>query len=187
MIPIKRALQSKPIIAAFIGLLAHGCIQHEGKQVKSPNAGYSRAEMEKNIYTSGDSMLAVFKRKDWLGFVKYMHPNLTKRMEGDTAFAAFVALQMKKIPRNAIKDVRLGRILQVVKTPHDEQCVVEQQMTMEVDGVEFDKTTYLVGESRDGGNAWTFFDASTKTALTAKEIKPDLSDELKIPNSKGLQ
>lgn len=141
----------------------------------------ARDRIAKNIYRSGDSMLAAFRRKDWTTFVLYNHPNMVKRMGGIPAFASFINLQMKQVPENAIKSIALGKILQIVKTVDDVQCVVEQNMKMEVEGVGFDKTTYLVGESVDDGEHWTFFDASTKTPLLPKDIKPNLSNQIKVP------
>jgi hypothetical protein len=140
---------------------------------------------EENIYRCGDSMLAAFKRKDWVTFVKYNHPNMTSRMGGPEAFASFISVQMKQIPDSTIQSITIGKILQVVKTAKDEQCVVEQNMKMEQHGTTLDKTTYLVGESLDNGETWTFFDASTKTGLLPKDIKPDISNELQIPATKN--
>jgi hypothetical protein len=153
-------------------------------QVDTSNAQQTRAianNTERNIYRSGDSMLAAFRRKDWITFVRYNHPNMLQRMGGEKAFASFVSLQMKQLPDSAVKTVSLGKILQVVNTQNDKQCVVEQNMEISVEGRNFTKKTYLVGQSLNGGNSWTFFDASTKTLLAPKEIKPDLSSELKIP------
>ena len=143
--------------------------------------GEASNETERNIYRCGDSMLAAFNRKDWMTFVKYNHPNMTKRMGGNTSFASFISKQMDQIPDTVIKSVEMGKILQVVKTPKDEQCVVEQIIKMNLDGKTIDKKTYLIGESLDEGNNWTFFDASTKTGLTPQDIKPDVSKALKVP------
>jgi hypothetical protein len=137
--------------------------------------------IENNIYRCGDSMLAAFKRKDWITFVKYNHPNMTKRMGGAPAFAAFIKRQMDQIRDTVMSNIDLGNILQVVKTPKDEQCVVEQIIKMNLDGKTIDKKTYLVGESLDQGYTWTFFDATTQTGLTPRDIKPDVSAALKIP------
>jgi hypothetical protein len=144
-------------------------------------------ETEQNIYRSGDSMLAAFKKKDWVTFVRYNHPAMTKIMGGQQAFASFIAQQMKQIPDTAIKKIELGKVLQVVKTPKDQQCVVEQNMQIVMEGVDLSRTTYLVGESLDNGKTWTFLDASTKSGVTPKQLKPDLSDELKIPASANKQ
>lgn len=147
----------------------------------SCNRRESENEIEQNIYRSGDSMMAAFKRRDFKTFVKYNHPNMTKMMGGPEAFAAFIEQQMKQLPDTAIKNIEFGKILKVVKTPKDYQCLVEQNLKMEVEGVTLDRTTYLIGESLDKGKTWTFLDASTKSVINPKNIKPDISPELKIP------
>jgi len=129
-------------------------------------------------------MLAAFKRKDWVNFVKYNHPAMVKRMGGAEAFASFINQQMRQIPDSAIQSIALGKILQIVKTPHDQQCIVEQNMKMMMEGVDLSRTTYLIGESLDNGVTWTFLDATANSGLPPKAIKPDLSDELKIPVTK---
>lgn len=173
------------ILAGCIALLLiTACKEQKNEAAKTADVRAVANETEKNIYRAGDSMLAAFKRKDWISFVRYNHPNMTKRMGGAEAFASFINLQMKQVPATAIKSVSLGKILQVVTTPKDVQCVVEQNMQMELDGVSRSKTTYLIGESLDNGRSWTFFDGSTKTMLFPKDIKPDISDELIIPGVK---
>jgi hypothetical protein len=167
----------KILVGLFVLLLLSACKEHENK-IENRRA---KTKIAQQIYRSGDSMLAAFQRKDWVTFVQFNHPNMVKRMGGTEAFASFVNLQMKQIPDNAIKSISLGKILQIVKTAKDLQCVVEQITKMELQGVSLDKTTYLIGESVDNGDHWTFFDASTKTALQPKDIKPDLSNQLKIP------
>lgn len=176
----------KIIIRAITAvLLFTGCKEHHDDFNGYENERAARNETEKNIYRSGDSMLAAFKRRDWKTFVRYNHPNMTKKMGGAEAFASFIDIQMKQTPPGSIKNIRLGKILQVVDTPKDEQCVVEQNLIMELDGSSIYKTTYLIGESTDSGKTWTFFDASTKAGVLPKDIKPDLSDDLKIPASKN--
>lgn len=171
--------------AIIVLLMLTACKEQRNDTVKTADDRATANETGKNIYKSGDSMLAAFKRKDWISFVRYNNPNMTKRMGGAEAFASFINMQMKQIPDSSIKSISLGKILQVVKTPKDEQCVVEQNMKMEQKGITLDKTTYLIGESLDNGNTWTFFDASTKTGLLPKDIKPDISDKLKIPATKN--
>lgn len=164
-------------VGLIVLLLFSACNEHKDK-IENPRP---TTKIEQDIYRSGDSMLAAFQRKDWATFVRYNHPNMVKRMGGTEAFASFINLQMKQIPDNAIKSISLGKILQIVKTAKDLQCVVEQNTKMELQGVPVDKTTYLIGKSVDNGDQWTFFDASTKTALLPKDIKADLSNQLRIP------
>jgi hypothetical protein len=53
---------------------------------------------------------------------------------------------------------------------------------MQMNGTRLIKTTYLVGESLDSGKTWTFLDAST--GMAPKDLKKDISPELKIPEKK---
>ncbi len=166
-------------------LTAVACHQKSKEAGTAPGTREAANETEQNIYRCGDSMLAAFKRKDWVSFVKYNHPNMTKRMGGTEAYASFINMQMKQIPDSTIQYIRLGKILQIVKTPKDEQCVVEQNMQMHIQRTTIDKTTYLIGESLDNGKNWTFLDASANSALPVNEIKPDISKDLKIPEKKN--
>ena len=141
-------------------------------------------EIEVNIYRSSDSMMQAFKNKDWATFAQYNHPAMLKMMGGEEAFEKLLASQMKEIPDTAIKSIVVGKILQVVKTAQDHQCVIEQNMVMEIEKMRITSTTYLVGESLNGGKSWTFFDASGEGIIKPTDIKPNLSPEIKVPKKK---
>jgi len=174
-------LKHKPM-RIFIALLLIANTILSCKQNSTNSTRTAANETEENIYRSADSMMAAFKRRDWVAFTKYNHPTMEKMMGGPQAFAAFIGEQMKQIPDTAIKSLEPGKILQVIKTDKDQQCVVEQNMEMHLNGTKISNTTYLVGESLDGGKSWTFFDAST--GRSPKDIKADISPELKIPEKK---
>ncbi|HEX8331513.1 MAG TPA: hypothetical protein VF622_02755 [Segetibacter sp.] len=141
-------------------------------------------ETEENIYRSADSMMSAFKNKDWATFANYSHPAMIKMMGGQEAFVKLITDQMQQIPDTAIKSIGVGKIMQVVKTDQDQQCVVEQNMLMELQGMRITSTTYLVGESLNGGKSWTFFDASNGGVVKPKDLKPNLSPEIKVPEKK---
>jgi hypothetical protein len=141
-------------------------------------------ETEENIYRSADSMLAAFKGKDWTTFAQYSHPAMIKMLGGQDAFVKLITAQMQQIPDTAVKSIGITKILQVVKTDQDQQCVVEQNMLMELSGMRITSTTYLVGESLNGGKSWTFFDASNGSVVKPKDLKPNLSPEIKVPEKK---
>lgn len=172
-------------VSFLIFVLCISCRQGDKNSVStSSRAKDTLSVVEKNIYRCGDSMLSAFKRKDYAGFIKYQQPNMVERMGGPEAFESFVNLQMKQVPENVLQDIKLGKILQLVKTNTDQQCVVEQLLRVELDSLQIDRTNYLVGESLDGGINWTFFDPSAKSGLLPKDIKPDISEDLRIPASK---
>lgn len=164
-------VMNKLFTGIIILILITGCKESNVSEgAESSKTRLAADETEGNIYQAGDSMLSAFRRKDWITFVRYNHPNMTKRMGGSEAFASFINVQMNLIPDSAIESISLGKILQVVKTSGDMQCLVEQNLKLQLYGKTMIKTTYLIGESLDNGKNWTFFDASTKTALSLKDI-----------------
>ena len=166
------------LIFAF-ALTAMIACKEEAKDSRNP-----ANETEVNIYRSADSMMSAFKRKDYTSFAKYNHPTMVKMKGGEESFVNLLTKQMQMIPDTAIKNMRVGKILQVVKTADDLQCVVEQNMVMEMESIRVTSTTYLVGESLNGGKNWTFFDGANTGAVKPTDIKPNLSPELKIPEKK---
>ncbi len=154
------------------------------KKVSGHDSRAPKNEIEKNIYRSADEMINAFKTRDWKTFAKYNHPAMLKMMGGKETFESMMTEQMKQIPDSSIKKLGINRILQVVTTPADMQCVVEQNMTMQLQGMEVSALTYLVGESLDAGKTWSFFDASNGGTISPKSIKPNISAEITIPQKK---
>jgi hypothetical protein len=171
-------------IISFIltGLVITSCNNSNSKTGNEKNTHIAHNQTEENIYRSADSMMAAFKRKDWATFAKYNHPAMAKMMGGPEAFASFINMQMQQVSDTVIKSMQPGKILQVVETDKDRQCVVEENTEMQINGMRILKTTYLIGESLDNGNTWTFLDASTGIAPAA--IKKDISPKLNIPQKK---
>jgi hypothetical protein len=91
---------------------------------------------------------------------------------------------MNGISDSIIKSAQVNRIVQVEKVDNELQCVVEQKLVMEMAGNRITSTTYLVGESLNGGKSWTFFDASNEGRIRPLDIKPNLSPKFTIPQKK---
>ena len=92
----------------------------------------------------------------------------------------YIGQMFMQMPDSAWKKYEPGNILQVVKTAGDLQAVIEFNSVSEWQGNRVTTTSYMVGESWDGGLFWTFFDSQNDVAI-AKIIKPDLSEQLIIP------
>jgi len=164
------------LLLLFAAAILVSCKQNQANKHHPAN------ETEANIYKAADSMMAAFKRRDWMTYAKYNHPSMQKMFGGQQGLASFVNEQMKQVPDTTIKNIEAGKILQVVKTDKDEQCVIEQTTDMHIKGLHVLKTNYLVGESLDGGKTWTFLDVTS--GIPPKTLKPDISPQLKIPEKK---
>ena len=134
------------------------------------------------IISKADSMMQMFQQRNWIQFVRFNHKGVKDLMGGDEAFISTIETQMKALPDSAVKKAGVGKLLQLVFTETDIQCVIEQIVEIHFSGMEVYAVTPLIGESKDGGKNWTFFDGSGSSPLIQnKDIKPNLSDRLIIP------
>jgi len=133
-----------------------------------------------NIRLCADSLAYGFKTKNWEVYTRYSYPALVGSLGGKTEFMKYMDMMFRSIPDSAWKQYEPGKILQVIKTGGDFQAVIELKSILEWQGSRITTVSHLVGESWDGGLFWAFFDTEGDLA-TVKMIKPDLSDQLIIP------
>jgi len=134
------------------------------------------------IQRSADSMATAFKARNWKGIVHFSPPSVIEMAGGEDALVQMTESIMGQIPDSAIKEFSIGPVLQVVKTGKDWQCVVEQHMKMEINGMRITMVSPLIGQSVNNGASWTFFD-SKGDRETALQFLPTLSNELVLPKS----
>ncbi len=133
-----------------------------------------------NMRRCADSLVYGFKTRDPELFTRYTYPALIGSMGGKDAYIRYISKVFMQIPDSAWKSYETGNILQVVKTARDLQTVIEFKSVIEWNGKRIRTTSYMVGESWNGGLYWTFFDAQNDVMI-ARQIKPDLSEQLVIP------
>lgn len=140
--------------------------------------------LNKNIYTSEDSMIAIFKRKDWKTYAAYMNPIVIEMLGGKDGFVKYLQEQMKILDEADVQIYKVGKILQLLKINGQYQCVVESFLQMKMNGMTISGSSYDIATSVDGVK-WNFFRITeTATSAQIKEIFPQLSPEFKLPRSK---
>lgn len=149
----------------------------------SSPAQFDTSFAKASIRRCADSLITGFKTKNWELFTRYSYPAFIGSIGGKNEFMNYMALLFSQIPDSAWKQYEPGKILQVIKTGGDLQTVLELITVIEWQGRRTSTISYLVGESWDGGLFWTFFDSGGDRA-SALLIKPDLSEQLIIPQKK---
>jgi hypothetical protein len=143
-------------------------------------AQFDTSFIKKNIKHCADSLTYGFKTKDWRVFTRYSYPALVASLGGAGEFSMYISNIFSQVPDSAWKKYETGKILQVIKTGGDYQAIIELKTIIEWQGYRTTSTSHLIGESWDGGMFWTFFD-SQGDVKAAKLIKPDLSEQLVVP------
>jgi len=146
------------------------------------NAQIDSATLANRIYSAEDSMMAIFKRKDWTAYAEYMHPVLIQLLGGKEKFIKTMQ-DLKILEEAEVQAYKKGKILQLVKTEKDYQCIVETFMQMEVAGNLFSGSSYDIGVSADG-KTWTFFRIEeTITPAQIRQLFPNLHSNFKLPKA----
>ena len=146
------------------------------------NAQLDTAALANKIYSAEDSMMAIFKRKDWTAYAEYMHPVIIQLLGGKEKFIK--TMQDLKILEEAdVQAYKKGKIFELAKTEKEYQCIVETFMQMEVAGNLFSSSSYDIGMSADG-KTWTFFRIEeTITTAQIRQLFPNLHPKFKLPKA----
>lgn len=139
--------------------------------------------LSKNIYAAEDSMIALFKRRDWKTYANYMNPVVITIAGGKEGFVQILQQQMKILDNADMQIYKVGKILQLLKLKDQYQCIVESFIQMKINETVVSGSSYDIAISGDG-DTWTFFRISeTVTTAQIRQILPDLSPDFKFPRS----
>ncbi len=147
------------------------------------HAQFDTSFAKTHILQCADSLTTGFKTQDWELFARYSYAGLIGSRGGKKEFINYMDMMFSPIPGYAWKQFEPGSILQVIKSGSDLQTVVELKSVLEWEGRRITTVSHLIGESWDGGLFWTFFDCEGNKN-TALLTKPDLSEQLNIPEKK---
>lgn len=141
---------------------------------------------ETAIKTQALEMVRALVKKDFPGFLKYVHPKvieasggrekLIQRMDTANKIAAQFGAEIKKII--------LGDPGKVISCNKELQATLPQTSTMEALFGTVVLETTLIAISADGGQHWVFIDTSLYNSKDIKQSMPSICHDLVIPPMK---
>jgi kynureninase len=150
-------------------------------------AQFDTAAISRKASVKEDTLIALFKRKDWNNYANYMHPSLIKIIGGKEKFVTVMQQAMTTLNNVSFDAFKNGRVLQIVQSDDQFQCVIESFMQMTLAGILVSGSSYDLAFSKDG-EKWTFLRIDqNQTPETIKQLIPELSSDLKLPKSQFQQ
>ena len=147
------------------------------------SAQFDTLLISKKAHVAEDSLIALFKRKDWNNYVNYMHPSVVEMIGGKEKFVSILQQSMKALESAKFDAFKNGRVLQITRANGQYQCVIESFMQMTLNGVIISGSSYDLAFSKDG-ESWFFLRIDQSlTPETIKQLVPELSPDLKLPKS----
>ena len=130
-----------------------------------------------------DSLLQSFRQNNLDQYTELSYPGVVSYYGGHKNFREFV--QRARTISNEASSENI-RLVQLLNNTSEWQCVVEKTSATIIDGKKAHVISYLVGQSKDEGQHWTFFDVAFNSVDNLVYIMPDIFDRLSIPQRQIL-
>jgi hypothetical protein len=137
------------------------------------------------VETQGNAMAKLLLTKNYKAFVKYTYPPVVKMSGGEVKLVALITKSFKDLNDQGytITSIAVNKPTAIIHFGKKLQCTVTQVLEMKTPKGRLVSVSYLIGNSDNNGNAWTFIDTHGADLKTLKTSIPGLSDKLIIPPS----
>ncbi len=125
-----------------------------------------------------DSLLKSFHHNNFDQYTDLSYPGVISYYGGKKNFREYI--QRSRIISEGISSENL-KLVQILNNTSEWQCVVEKTSETLIDGKKAQVISYLVGQSVDEGQNWTFFDVAINPVDNVVYIMPDIFERLSIP------
>lgn len=133
-----------------------------------------KIKIKKNAELMANSLVS----KDYMNFIKYMHPTLLKMMGGKDAMIE--TLNGGLPGGNEIKKVTISIPSKLIIEKNIIQCTLSGEIEMSVKEGRLIFKSNLIALSYDNGKNWYFIDTSNFTLQQLKEFIPELSNKVQL-------
>ncbi len=139
---------------------------------------------EFSVKSSAQKMGQYFIDKNYVQYVKYVHPKIMKLAGGQTKMIELLKKSLKQTEDQGFtfQNVSIGEPSKIITKNTELQSVVPQILELKTKDGKIVATSYLLALSTDKGKTWYFIDTSGKTLAQMKSTFPSLSNELIIPD-----
>jgi hypothetical protein len=128
-----------------------------------------------------DSLDNAFRYGNWNDFIDLSYPGIVRYYGGKEGFREYIE-RARSISASMLEEKK-GKIelVQIVKNIREWQCVVRKTRETIIDGRKAAVISYMVGQSKDEGVNWKYFDVAYNSVENVIYIMPDMFDKLSIP------
>jgi len=146
----------------------------------------SSQNLSTTIKVQAMDMAKALMHNDFASFSKYMHPGIIAFAGGKEKMknkmdSADVAMKQFGV---SFKRYWIGDPGEIIEYKSRLQCILPQSTTMNTPMGELIAETSLIAISMDKGKNWWFIDTNVYRVNKLKDILPDLSPKLVIPDPK---
>ncbi len=128
-----------------------------------------------------DSLIQAFHSSHWAHYLELSYPGVVHYYGGKQGFLEYLRRSRAvtgDLPEEKPEKIEL---VQLHSDRNEWQCVVRKTRNTRIDDRPADVISYMVGQSKDGGRNWKYFDVAYNSAENVIYIMPDIFSTLTIP------
>lgn len=125
-----------------------------------------------------DSLLKSFRYNNFDQYTDLSYPGVVSYYGGYKNFREYV---QRARTINSSESAEYIELVQIINHNNEWQCVVQKTSETTIEGRKAQIISYLVGQSKDEGQNWKFFDVAFNSVDNLVYIMPDIFDRLSIP------
>lgn len=120
-----------------------------------------------------------FIHDNWTEYISISYPGIVQYYGGAEAYRDHL-----RRARSMAGAAGIDRVepVQLLRQGQEWQCVMRKTVSTSIDGRNAEVVSYLVGQSKDKGKTWVYFDVAYNTGENLVLIMPDMFDKLSIPS-----
>ena len=149
-------------------------------------AGYfTHAQSDTAIATQramlfADSLERSFRFNEWNTYISLSYPGVVKYYGGKEGFTQYVK-RVRSINHDITEEKEKLELMQIINDIREWQCVIRKTRETIIDGRKASVVSYMIGQSKDEGQNWKYFDVAYNSVENVIYIMPDVFDRLAIP------
>jgi hypothetical protein len=149
--------------------------------VFNSNAQSDSAFASQRALLFADSLINSFRYNNLDQYVNISYPGVIKYYGGKNQFREYISRARSTVAGALEEPSEKRELVQLVNDKSEWQCVVKKTRETMVDGKKARIISYLVGQSKDEGNTWRYFDVAYNSVENVIYIMPDIFERLAIP------
>lgn len=166
--PPMRAITLKTVVFSMI----LGCSVHAAKAQHDPSL------VKQQALKFADSLINAFRYNNFDEYINISYPGVIKYYGGKHQFKEYITRARTIVSDAGVENIEL---LQLENNDREWQCVIKKTRAATIDNKPATVVSYLVGQSKDDGLNWKYFDVAFNSVQNIIYIMPDVFDNLAIP------
>ncbi|QEC44015.1 hypothetical protein [Pseudobacter ginsenosidimutans] len=151
--------------------------------LSSVNSQQTIKDHSKSIKEQAEKMGELLVKKEYDSFARYNHPTILEMMGGKQKMIEVLEKSINEMEAEGISftKVSFGQPSTVIPVKNELQCTVPQEIEMKMPNGRMVTKSTLIAVSEDNGKTWWFLDTAGKDISVMKQILPNLSSKIVIP------